>query len=369
MIEVSPDIEFIEKLQSASGTRLKTCMQCGACTASCSLSADQDVFPRRQMILAAWGMRDRLLADPYIWTCHQCGDCTVTCPRGISPGDVMAALRQEQIIHYARPRFLAGWISKPVYLPLILLFPLIIIHAILIAAGTLHAPEGPVDYSKFFPHAWLNGSFGALFLLSTAGAVAGWRSFSKSIRGGLNPSATGEADKREHASKGSGSFFSVILRILRHRDFAGCSDQKGRSVSHFLVFWAFIILLFVTLFAILATIFFEYPFPFTDPVKIAGNLGALMLFTGFSLMILERFRKRDRLRSTYTDWFFLGSFWLLTLTGILVETARLMDWDKAYYLYLVHLILVWVIILYYPYTKFAHFIYRTTVLLAQKSIR
>ena len=159
----------------------------------------------------------------------------------------------------------------------------------------------------------------------------------------------------------------MILRILRHRDFAGCSDQKGRSVSHFLVFWAFIILLFVTLFAILATIFFEYPFPFTDPVKIAGNLGALMLFTGFSLMILERFRKRDRLRSTYTDWFFLGSFWLLTLTGILVETARLMDWDKAYYLYLVHLILVWVIILYYPYTKFAHFIYRTTVLLAMRN--
>ena len=105
MIEVSPDIEFIEKLQGRTGSQLTTCMQCGACTASCSLSEDQDVFPRKQMIMAAWGMKDRLMADPHVWTCHQCGDCTVSCPRGVKPGEILAALRQAQIVHYSKPGF------------------------------------------------------------------------------------------------------------------------------------------------------------------------------------------------------------------------------------------------------------------------
>jgi quinone-modifying oxidoreductase subunit QmoC len=350
MIEVSPDIAFIEKLQAASGSQLTTCMQCGACTASCSLSADQDVFPRRQMIMAAWGMRDRLMADPYVWTCYQCGDCTVSCPRGVSPGDVMAALRQEQIIHYSRPRFIARWMQRPAFLPLVVLFPMLTILLIILMAGTLHIPEGPVDYSKFFPHGWLNGSFTALFILSTIGAVAGLKSFWKSASG--IPEAPA-----------SGRWLKIIGRILWHRDFRQCTEEKSRSLSHLFVFWGFILLLFVTFFAILSTIFFNYPLGFLNPVKIAGNAGALLLFTGSTLMIMNRLLKRNTLRSNYADWFFLLSFWLLTVTGILVEAARFLDWSHAYHIYLFHLILVWIIILYYPYTRFAHFLYRTLSLL------
>ena len=96
MIKVHPDIIFIEELKRTSGSKLTTCMQCGACTAVCELSTDQNVFPRRQMILAAWGMKDQLMADPYIWTCHQCGDCTQSCPRGVKPGEVLVALRKSE---------------------------------------------------------------------------------------------------------------------------------------------------------------------------------------------------------------------------------------------------------------------------------
>jgi quinone-modifying oxidoreductase subunit QmoC len=379
MIDVSPNIAFIEKLQAASGSQLTTCMQCGACTASCSLSADQDVFPRRQMMMAAWGMRDRLMADPYVWTCHQCGDCTVSCPRGVSPGDVMAALRQEQIVHYSRPRFIARWIRTPACLPLVVLFPMFVILLILLMAGTLHIPEGPVDYSKFFPHGWLNGSFTALFILSTIGAVGGLKSFLKATRPGLkksgpgNPEASASGNPEAPVSglskpetgnpEASGRWLRVIGRILWHMDFRQCTEQKSRSLSHLFVFWGFILLLFVTFFAILSTLFFHYPLGFLNPVKIAGNTGALLLFTGSTLMILNRLLKRNTLRSNYADWFFLLSFWLLTVTGILVEAARFLDWSHAYHIYLFHLILVWIIILYYPYTRFAHFLYRTLSLL------
>jgi quinone-modifying oxidoreductase subunit QmoC len=88
----------------------------------------------------------------------------------------------------------------------------------------------------------------------------------------------------------------------------------------------------------------------------------MMLLAGTSLMILNRLWKRNTHSSNYADWFFLVSFWLLTLTGILVEGARFREWSMAYHLYFIHLVMVWIIILYFPYTKFAHFLYRTAAL-------
>ena len=352
MIELNPDIKFIERLQETSGSVLKTCMQCGACTASCGLSSDQNVFPRKQMIMAAWGMKEQLMADPHVWNCHHCGDCSQTCPRGVAPGDVLNALRLEQIAYYSKPGFLARWMQKPAFLPVAVLFPSVMITLILLLAGTLRIPEGPVDYSAFFPHGWLNGSFTALFVLSMVGAIVGLKKFTRSARRENN------LEKR-----GIKEVFQVAVRIMRHRDFNSCEEHKSRLVSHFLVFWGFILLLFVTFFAILSTIFWEYPLPFFNPIKIAGNIGAFMLIGGSSIMILKRIRKRNEENNTYQDWFFLISFWLLSISGMLVEGARFHNWQLAYHFYFFHLVMVWIIILYFPYTRFAHFLYRTTALI------
>ena len=356
MIEVQPDIRFIEDIQQSSGAPLSTCMQCGACTASCALSADQDVFPRRQMILAAWGMKERLMADPWIWACHQCGDCSVTCPRDVRPGDIVTALRQAQYRHYSRPRFLARWMQDPVYLPLLIAFPMIIITVILFLAGSNMLPEGPVDYSAYFPHGWLNGSFLFLFFLGVAGLVAGVRSYWKNM---VMTHGGGGGPGRKVKFR---DFWDVIWTLLRHKDFRGCTENRGRSWSHLLVFYGFILLLFVTVFAIFSTVFWDYPLGFFNPIKVAGNVGGLMLFTGTSLMIISRLRKPIELRSGYSDWLFLVSFWLLTVSGIVVEAARFMNWGAAYHLYFFHLVMVWMIILYLPYTKFAHILFRTVAL-------
>jgi quinone-modifying oxidoreductase subunit QmoC len=364
MLDVRPDISFIEDLQTASGSQLTTCMQCGACTAACSLSEEGNVFPRKQMIMAAWGMKDRLMADPNVWTCHQCGDCTLTCPRGVKPGDILAALRQAQISHYARPVFLSRWMQDIRYLPWLVLLPAIIIAGILLLAGTFSLsgfslPDGPVDYGKFFPHGWLNGSFTFLFALS---AMAGINGISRYWRNMKNL----QEDSSSWPRLSFHSFWQVIRRIMVHRDFNRCTEHKSRSLAHLLVFWGFILLLFVTFFAILSTIFFEYPLDILNPIKIAGNAGALLLAVGSSMMIINRLVKKNTLNSHYGDWLFLLSFWLLTFSGILVEAARFLQWGSAYHIYFCHLVLVWIIILYFPYTKFAHFLYRTTALLFLK---
>jgi len=103
------------------------------------------------MIWASWGLKDKLMGHPDLWLCHQCGDCSTYCPRGVNPADVLAALRYMNQDEYASPRFMVKLLSKPIFLPVVVAIPTLIIGLILLFSGTLHIPEGPVDYSLFFP--------------------------------------------------------------------------------------------------------------------------------------------------------------------------------------------------------------------------
>ena len=91
-VVIEPDLEFIRDLSRQTGEPYKKCFQCGTCAATCPISPDMHPFPRKEMAWAAWGMKDRLVADPDVWLCHQCNDCSLRCPRGARPGDVLAAV-------------------------------------------------------------------------------------------------------------------------------------------------------------------------------------------------------------------------------------------------------------------------------------
>jgi len=344
-----PNISFISKLKKDSNAPLKQCMQCGNCTVVCNLATEDNPFPRREMNLAAWGQKDSLLADPNIWLCHQCGDCSNYCPRGVQPGDVMAALRMESVIHYAKPAFLARLISKPWFLFIGLLVPFAIIYIIRSLTGSEGIPAGMVNYSKFFPHATLNTTFGILVFLVSIGVVLSIRSYVKAVK----------YDKVFQKRKISwSSLFSGLKEILTHKRFKSCQEFKLGYYAHFLIFWGFVLLLFVTLFAIISVLFFEYPIPLWNPIKITGNLASIMLFAGLTSLIIMRIVRRKSTNSTYFDWVFLISFYLLIISGILVEVFRFADLKSGYYIYYFHLVLVWFIIIYAPYTKFGHVIYR-----------
>jgi quinone-modifying oxidoreductase subunit QmoC len=300
-------------------------------------------------------MKNRLIGNPDLWLCHECGDCTVTCPRGVQPSVILAALRQINYLEYSTPRFLTRWLNKPVYLPVIIAFPVLIILLILWLAGTLSIPEGPVDYSKFFPHAVLNGSFSALVLLVMILFLMGFSRFIRDIRGkmpsqGLRPVLSQLA--------------GVLKEIMLHSKFSQCTTKRSRSTAHLLIFYGFVILLAVTLVAIINVICFEYPMALWHPAKIAGNIGGLMLITGVSIQFFQRiFQKKETGRSTFSDWSFLVFLFLLAMTGMLTEWARFGNWPAAYFIYFIHLVLVWMVVIYAPYTKFVHVLFRVAVLL------
>ena len=358
---VEPDISFIKELKKDSGADLKQCMQCGTCSVVCDLSPEDNPFPRKEMIWASWGLKDKLMGDPDIWLCHQCGDCTTYCPRGIKPGDVISSIRNLSYYNYAKPKAFVRILKNPIFLPLVLAFPAIIILGIIYLAGTLHIPEGEIEYSKFFPHSYLNISFLAIVLFVAAGMIISIKNFWNDLKKNMP-----FTEKKLSYTK---SLISVLNEIIFHRNFNKCTSNKFRFYSHLLVFGGFVILLVVTIFAIIAVLFFEYPLSLWNPVKIAGNLAALMLLAGLTIMIYKRIANKNVAGKTnYFDWFFLVSIYLLTISGVLVEIARFQNWASAYFIYFLHLVLVWIIIIYAPYTKFGHVIYRTVAMVYARSI-
>ncbi|MFZ5563284.1 MAG: 4Fe-4S dicluster domain-containing protein, partial [Thermodesulfobacteriota bacterium] len=121
-----PDLGFINEVIGLGGNTLKKCFQCATCSVVCPISPDNKPFPRKEMIAASWGLRDKLVKDVDIWLCHQCGDCSTKCPRGAAPGDVLAAIRSYAIADYAAPKAVGKAVNDPKKLPILIAVPAII---------------------------------------------------------------------------------------------------------------------------------------------------------------------------------------------------------------------------------------------------
>src|SRR5262245_59320802 len=149
-MSVEPDLQFKQQILSLGAHDLTSCYQCGTCSVVCPISTPLNPFPRKEMVLVQWGLKDVALSNSSIWLCHQCGICTSYCPRDAKPADVMAALRDYSITHYAVPRFMGRALSDPKYLPVLFAIPIMVFAALLSWLGHLTAlPAGEVVFSKF----------------------------------------------------------------------------------------------------------------------------------------------------------------------------------------------------------------------------
>jgi heterodisulfide reductase subunit C len=75
---------------------LKSCMNCGTCTAICPAAEFYDYQPRRIVDILQTRDNDQieaLLKSETIWYCGECMSCVTRCPRGNAPGLLIQALR------------------------------------------------------------------------------------------------------------------------------------------------------------------------------------------------------------------------------------------------------------------------------------
>lgn len=86
---------FLEDIYSIpDGEKIRECIQCGTCSASCPTSYAMDYTPREVIAALRAGILDRVLKSNTIWLCASCYSCTVRCPSGIKLTDVMYELKR-----------------------------------------------------------------------------------------------------------------------------------------------------------------------------------------------------------------------------------------------------------------------------------
>lgn len=86
---------FLEDVYALpGGDRIKECIQCGTCSASCPTSYAMDYSPREVIAALRAGLLERVLKSNTIWLCASCYFCTVRCPSGIKLTDIMYELKR-----------------------------------------------------------------------------------------------------------------------------------------------------------------------------------------------------------------------------------------------------------------------------------
>src|SRR6056297_1381443 len=167
-----PDLEFIAEIRGLGGETLKKCYQCATCSVACPIAPEGSPFPRKEMIAASWGLKDKLISNGDIWLCHNCGDCTDMCPRGAAPGDVMAAVRAAAITEYAQPKALAKAVNDPKKLPWLLGIPAI--WFAILAYITMAHEDVMTKLFNVFGIAWSHAHDGAEHVIAHANFFSTW---------------------------------------------------------------------------------------------------------------------------------------------------------------------------------------------------
>jgi quinone-modifying oxidoreductase subunit QmoC len=262
-------------------------------------------------------------------------------------------------------------VHEPKYLPLVFGIPVVILLVFMAASGTLGIPQGEIIYRKFIPQ-WpvvdVIFPLTAIWTLicSALGVRNMWRELVKQ----------GPQIRKEY-SYSPLEWVTVyvggtIVDILKHQFFKLCETNRSRYTAHFNIVWGFILLAITTTCVAAGVYVFgkQTPYALTNPIKWIGNLGAVILIVGSIIAIRNRLVQGEAAgKATYFEWLFLWVVLATGLSGLLTELLRLANVPYvAYPMYFVHLVCVWFLFAYLPFSKFAHMLYRTTAMVYAKYI-
>jgi quinone-modifying oxidoreductase subunit QmoC len=361
---VEPDVKFVKQLRRLGGDTLKKCFQCATCSVVCPISPDERPFPRKEMIAAQWGLKDKLVGNMDVWLCHHCNDCSTYCPRGARPGDLLNAVRAYSIQEYAWPKWLGKIVPDGRFWWLLLAIPVAIFLFVLGVTGHLHIPEGEVEFAKFFPTLLVDVIFVPLanLWLPLVFAIGIYR-FMNDIH--KKAVAQGNAKRKDlNIPDFLKSLVCMLPTVLRHNKFSDCTANKDRYVAHLLVFYGFIGLFIVTQVFFVALYILQIPGPyaFANPVKILALISGISLLVGAILMLSNRLKDRGPNvgKGSWFDWSLIIVVLGLAVTGLLSWFTRLAHLPGiAYPMYFTHLVFVFCLFAYLPFSKLAHMVYRT----------
>ena len=87
-------LDMVRMVEELSNTSVRSCFQCGKCTAGCPMATFMDHPPNRVVRLLQLGQWKRIVAGRSIWYCASCETCTTRCPNKVDLTSIMDALRK-----------------------------------------------------------------------------------------------------------------------------------------------------------------------------------------------------------------------------------------------------------------------------------
>ncbi|WP_022660463.1 quinone-interacting membrane-bound oxidoreductase complex subunit QmoC [Paucidesulfovibrio longus] len=406
-VKVQPDLKFVKELQAVGGESLKKCYQCATCSVVCPLSPQDDPYPRKEMVWAQWGLKDKLVNDIDIWLCHNCGTCSDLCPRGAKPGDLLGALRNMAYRSLAAPQIIGKWMSSSKFLPLLVAIPAVLWMLIwVIRAGQLgtafplfelagHGWEvsenGVIAYGGLFPGDFTIDPIFVLTFFTMVGIFVG----------GVRKLLASFADLPKVyvlGQKETPGFLCALIdtlkyEVLQNSQLNECGAEpkdQQRFKGHLLLMYSFVALAIVT--GVVAVTHWggyflswigapegltdfvsmvgHTPMNLVNPVKLLANVGFFAGLLGL-IWLTGRRVSLDKAKqgSSWYDWYLLTIIWVVFLTGFGAEVLRLTGQKFiAYPTYYVHLVAVWMLFAYLPWSKLGHLVYRTVALAYAKKI-
>jgi quinone-modifying oxidoreductase, subunit QmoC len=357
---IQPDSDFIKNLKENGGSTIKKCMQCATCSVVCTLSTEEFGFPRKQLLMAQWGLKDQLLKDPSPWLCFYCGECSQKCPRKANPGEMMMSIRRFLTTHYDFTG-LSNLMYKSAFWEFGILAALAAIIILLFTVPSnfgfgLLNNSGPaalttVMLDKFAPVDIVDvGDRIMAVVLALLLLINAARMFSGLTNGDKIP-------LKYYISQ----IPDFIIQGVTQKRWGECKENEATTnwIRHLLL-----VIGYVTIFSLVVV--FLPIFQVNDNslhwTSYLGYYATTFLLISTAWMVYDRITKKQGMHefSHLSDWLFPIMLFLAALTGILLHIFRVNNMPlPTYYTYMIHLaIVVPMLIVEVPFGKWGHLLYR-----------
>lgn len=364
MTKINPD--FAIDLKNYGALDLNACFNCGNCTAVCSLSTEDNSFPREIINASILGLEDDIQSSITPWLCYYCGDCSVTCPQETNPGELMMSLRRWLTSKYDWTGLGHKLYTSKIwefgtilFLSAIVLFLFVFYHG---PMTTVLTADGGVKLNTFAPWKtieigdWIMGGLLAFFLLTNI-----FNMFLKII--------VKRKDIKVPIKLYFTEFWKLILHFATQKEFSKCDDKSTEKKNYFSTYWVIhwilmssYVLMFVIIVVFLGWFQTDNIYEWWHPQRILGYYSTIGLLIGVVYFFIARVKKNQEKskHSHVTDWTFLVLLFLTTVTGILVHIFRIYGMPyPTYYMYVFHLMVLFpMLMIEVPFSKWSHLAYR-----------
>jgi hypothetical protein len=330
---------FGKELKKYGAFDFNACYNCGTCTAICSLSTENESFPREMVRLSVIGDKEDIKTSLKPWLCYYCGECSSHCPREAAPGELMMSLRRWLTSVY-------DWtgLSGLLYKSLTVTIIAFILTALAVIWYSVHENfnlEKIMHVGHYFEMIAIAVVFTIILLPNIMRMwwfVIGKPKVKVPIISYLK--VMGE----------------LFVHMFTQKRSLGCDDNQFRWLEHFVLVIGYLALLFTT-------VFLDWFSSTNLFVIILGYVESIAIFIITIDFVSNRIKKSKEVskHSQPSDWFFV--IWLL-LMGFSAFVVRLFIdihiLEKNSWMYLFHMIVLvqWAIII-VPFGKWTHFLYRS----------